>query len=461
MKTRIIPLLTVAAATCSAFASFADLEQRDSAQFTYKYEMLKLPTAENLDGSSANDFSGAGSWCSLGTGSSTGTVVMAISGSQNFISGNASGTAGDVWQNLAVTAQSGYTIETRLKVAECTGTAGTLLLNASYGVVNHNSWLQFYKDRITWGSNVLTNMDTSVWHTYRLVGTNNDYQVYVDGVLVNRDSLGNGFGYSSALNRLLFGGGGGTYAGKAQVAFLRFTKGAYAPPTPNAKSHRKASTDFPVQYEMSSNDDRISTTGNTADWTKGGSGATLEKSGGQLSVTMNSKVQAYWQTTDKVWKSVVTPQTPFTVEFRVKINNALVNDRAIILMTGTSGPVGSLYVGAHSASWQVDGSMGNNIVLDTSDNTDDFHVFRIAYDGATRHGFTVWRDGIKIGEYLVDCTNYYNFNGNALGIVRFGVASSGNNATHGGSFDIDYIRWDTTGAYDWKNPPKGLKITVR
>ena len=44
MKTRLIPILTVAAATGSAFTAFADLEQRDSSQFTHKYEMLKLPT---------------------------------------------------------------------------------------------------------------------------------------------------------------------------------------------------------------------------------------------------------------------------------------------------------------------------------------------------------------------------------------------------------------------------------
>ena len=454
-----------AASLATAFATSARaIEARDSSQFTYKYEMLKLPTAEDLDQSGANDFTGINAnatWCTLGTGSNTGTVVMAISGGQNLTSSAAKGTAGDVWRDLGVTAASGYTIEARLKIASCTGTAGTLLLNASYGVQNHNSWLQFYGDKITWGSNVLTNMDTSVWHTYRLVGMNNDYYVYVDGTLVNKDPLGNGFGYNSELNRLIFGGGGTGYAGTAQVAYLRFAKGAYAPPAPNDKSRRKASTDFPVQYEMKSDDTRISTSGNTSDWTKGGSGATIEKSGGLLSVTMSSKVQAYWQTTDNVWKNVVTPQTPFTVDFSVKINNSLVNDRAIILMTGTSGPVGSLYVGAGSVSWQIDGSMGNNIVLDTSDNTDSFHVFRITYDGATRHGFTVWRDGIKIGECLVDCTNYYNYSNNALGIVRFGVASSGNNATHGGSFDIDYIRWDTTGAYDWKEPPKPFTLVIR
>lgn len=463
MKTRLIPILTVAAATGSAFTAFADLEQRDSSQFTHKYEMLKLPTAEDVDGSGAYDFTGINAnatWCTLGTGSNTGTVYMAISGSQNLTSSANNGTAGDVWKNLGVTAASGYTIETRLKVTACTDTAGTLLLNASYGVKNHNSWLQFYGDKITWGSNVLTNMDTSAWHTYRLVGLDNAYQVYVDGVLVD-GSLENGFGYNSALNRLIFGGGGTGYAGAAQVAYFRFTKGAFAPPTPNDKSRRKSSSDFPVQYEMQSADTRISTTGNTADWIKGGSGATIENSGGYLSVAMSSKVQAYWQTTDNVWKSVVTPQTPFTVDFKVKINTALVNDRAMIFMTGTSGPVGSLYVGVHSTSWQVDGSMGNNIVLDTNDNTDAFHVFRITYDGATRHGFTVWRDGVKIGECLVDSTNFYNFSNNALEIVRFGVASSGNNATHGGSFDIDYIRWDTTGAYDWKNPSKGMKVVIR
>ena len=115
MKTRLIPILTAALAAGSTITAFADLPQLDSAKFAYKYEMLKLPTAENLDGSSANDFGGIAAnatWCKLGTGKDVGTILMDISGGQYIISDKDSGTAGDVWKNLAVTAQSGYTIET-------------------------------------------------------------------------------------------------------------------------------------------------------------------------------------------------------------------------------------------------------------------------------------------------------------------------------------------------------------
>ena len=96
------------------------------------------------------------------------------------------------------------------------------------------------------------------------------------------------------------------------------------------------------------------------------------------------------------------------------------------------------------------------VTLDTSDNTDKFHTFRIAYDGATRHGFTVWRDGIVIGEYLVDCTNYYKFSNNNLGIVRFGKAGGFND----GSFNVNYMRWKIGGVYPPDNR-KGMKVILR
>ena len=448
--------MLVSAVLAGAALTAPALTTLDSSQFTHKYEMLKLPTTENLDNSVANDFTGinaGATWCTLGTGSNTGTVFMAISGGQNLTSAAANGTAGDVWQNLGVTAASGYTIETRLKVTSCTGTAGTLLLNASYGVKNHNSWLQFYGDKITWGSTVLTNMDTSAWHTYRLVGTNNAYQVYVDGMLV-KDSLGNGYGNANLnLNRLIFGGGGRDYGGAAQVAYLRLTKGAYAPPTPNDKSRRKASTDFPVQYEMKSDDTRISTSDNTSDWNiSGASGATISKSNGLLSVVPNGK-QTYWRTTTDAWNTGT--DNAFTVDFSVQIKSCTISgDRTMQILVGTPDAKGILNIGMNHVYWQPTDKMEDNIQLDSSVNSDGKHVFRIAYDGKTHHGFTVWRDSVKIGEYLVDnqawLTTTFNY-------VRFGIPGG----TVGGAFDIDYIRWDTTGAYDWKDPPKGFTMVIR
>ncbi len=293
-------------------------------------------------------------------------------------------------------------------------------------------------------------MDTSNWHTYRLVGTNNAYSVYIDGILA-KGSLGNGYGYSTALNRLIFGGGG-SYGGAAQVAYLRLTKGAYAPLVPNDKSRRKASTDFPVQYEMRADDTRISTTANASDWTiSGQSGATISMNG-ILSVVPNGK-QTYWRTTTSAWTT--DEDTAFTVDFSVKIDSCTVSgDRTMQILAGTPYAKGILNIGMNHVYWQPTDKMDDNILLDSSVNSDGKHVFRIAYDGKTHHGFAVWRDGVKIGEYLVDnqawLTSTFNY-------VRFGIPGG----TVGGSFDVDYIRWDTTGAYDWKNPRKGMRVVIR
>jgi len=174
-----------------------------------------------------------------------------------------------------------------------------------------------------------------------------------------------------------------------------------------------------------------------------------------VTVVPNGK-QTYWTTTDSAWKTKVTADTAFTVDFSTKIKTCDLPDvdRTLLVWCASPRATGVIMIGRQSVYWQVTSSMGDNILLDSSNNIDGQHVFRITYDGATRHGFTVWRDGVKIGENLVDCTAY---NGESWSFVRFGIPGK-NNA---GAFDIDYIRWDTTGAYDWKDPRKGLQIKIR
>ena len=66
--------------------------------------------------------------------------------------------------------------------------------------------------------------------------------------------------------------------------------------------------------------------------------------------------------------------------------------------------------------------------------------------------FTLWRDGVKIGENLgiFDSGSSYNY-------VRLGVVSTSN----GGSYEIDYIRWTTDGAFIPFVPPKGTAIMFK
>ena len=452
---------TLLAAATLATTATAELPRLDSSQFDYKYEMIALPTTEDLDGGGAVDFTGAGSWLTLGTGSDVGTIAMTISGSQNINSASQAGSAGDIWQSMGATVAAdggtGYTIETRLKVSESTGTKGALVLNASTGDSSVNSWLIFRPNAVYWGHSsptLITNLDATVWHDYRIVREHGTtvHSVYIDGILV-AENLPNGI--SASINRLLLGGANADYAGKAQVAYLRFHAGEYAPLDPNDKSRRKASTDFATKYEMEANDVRISISGDASDWTISGyRGATLTKNG-ILSVTPNEK-QTYWRTTDSTWKNNVTADTAYAVEFAAKINSCTISggDRTLQFWTASPRATGNLIIGMYHVYWQVSTAMADNILLDSSNNSDGKHIFRITYDGATRHGFTVWRDGVLIGEKLVDLTAY---NGASYSFTRFGIPGS----TSGGSFDIDYIRWDTTGAWEWKDPPKGFVIVVR
>ena len=443
----------------------ADLERRDSARFAYKYEMVALPTAEDLDGNGKKDFTGTGSWFTLGTGDKLGTCSMVITGSQALKADAASVDAdGDVWRAMNATAGesgTGYTVETRLKVTESTGSIGALVLNASTGDSSINSWLVFRTGELYWGNGTdrkLMDIDATVWHDYRIVREPGSlfHSVYVDGVLV-ADDLPNGI--SASVNRIFLGAANANYKGKAEVMWLRFDKGAYAPPSAADRPKRKASVDFPVKFDLDEGDDRISAEGTTDCWKLGGSGATIARNRTSLSVTTGGK-SAYWDTTDAAWKDLVGADTPYTIEFRVKINGTTQSgaDRALNVMTGSAGAVGNLFLGTNSVQWCLNTKdAGTFVTLDDSDNSDGWHIFRLAYEGSTRHGFTVWRDGVVLGEQLVDCVNFYKLNGNALGLVRFGKAGGLND----GSWKLDYIRWETGAVWDWKDPPAPLVLVIR
>ena len=460
MKTMLIPILTVAA-TCTAFA---DLERKDSSEFDYKYEMVARPDQQDLDGSGANDFTGWGDAFSLGTGADVGSIKIDASSSGKYlISNQNAGTAGDGWRSMAASSVSGFTVEARVKVTECTGNNGAICIEAGPSDSKVYARLNLFANKIGWNGTTLTNMDTSVYHTYRIAreGGKAVHSVWVDGVLV-AENLGTGFTFNnSVLYRMLLGSPGSGWTGKAQIAWLRFDKGAYAPVDEKAyvKANRLRSDEFAVKYEMNVDDTVGAKAGTTSDWktTIDSRVGDVSKAGGVLSVVAGG-YPAYWDTTDTAWKNLVSATTPYTVEFNIKVDSSDENDRSINMTTGSAGAVGNLFVGAASVQWSPDMTKNKEtfVTLDTSNNTDKFHTFRIAYDGATRHGFTVWRDDVVIGENLVDCVNFYNFNGNALGIVRFGKAGGFNN----GTFHVNYVRWQIGGVY----PPdtrKGMMVIVK
>jgi len=449
-----------------------DLPRLDSSQFGYKYEMNALPTAEDLDGSGAVDFTGGSdlSWLSL----SGGAMTMNMSaGGQYLMSAATRGTAGDAWRVMdptSATGGTGYTIETLVKiVSQETGVNYALNLQASTGDSTIlNAMLNFSTAAIYWGSTLLTNVDTTVWHNYRIVregsGDANRFSVYMDGALV-RSGLGNG--YDMNVNRVLIGSPGAAYKGKAQVAYLRMCRGAYAPPLPpQGKAAKKWSGAFPVQYNMVAGDTRFDgvTAGGT-DWSGSTDNQSTIVQDGVLHITLPQGHMAYYLANADVWQNTIGPDTAYTAEFKVKIINRwenVQNNRDLVMnfMCGNPRDLALLYVGKNHVFWEPNG-IGTVQALSTEDNTDGMHTFRIEYSGASQTGqpytYTIWRDNVVIGTNLKGSVSY-NSNSGFPNLLRFGVTST---STHGGSFEVDYVRWTTDGAWQYRDAPKGLVLYVR
>lgn len=457
----LLPAIVLFAAIAAQNAC-ADLPRLDSSQFDYKYDMIVLPSTQNLDNDGAVDFTlSDSSKFSLGTGVDYGSMAIDASDSSNyFMSGADAGAAGGAWRNSGISAATGYTVEARLKITDTTGAqAGVIVLNAAVGDDKINSWLKFWGGSIWWGESQICSVDATTYHTYRIVreAGSNVHSVYLDGVLVG-SNLGNGT--SADINRLLIGSPGGAYKGKAQVMFVRFHKGAYAPPVPGDKKARKWSGDFPLLYEMDAGDTRFVGTGSGTDWTGTVDPTAPITQDGVLSVSLSQGKMAYWKAADSVWSNMIGADTAYTLEFKIKITDKweleTVGDRVCQIWCGNPRAAAVFFIGQNSVTWEPNGA-GTYTSIPTGDNTDAMHTFRVTYDGVTRHGYTLWRDGVVIGEYLVDSTYYNSALNNNVNFLRFGVVST---ETVGGSFDIDYLRWTADGAWDYRDEPLGLMIFV-
>ena len=465
----LLPAIVIVAAIAAQNAC-ADLTRKDSTEFDYKYEMNALPTAEDIDGTGANDFTGSGDWTTL----ESGVLKMDMTaGGKYLISDKTVGTAGDAWIKMGATSAtggSGYTIETLLKIdSSVSGVTYVMNLQASTGDTSmYNASLNFTTNGIYWGNTLLTNLDATAWHTYRVVregsGDANKFSVYIDGVLV-KDGLGSGI--SATINRVLLGSpGASAYKGKATAAYLRFCKGAFAPPAaPTGKAAKKWSGVFPFMYEMDAGDARfVAKPAGGTDWSGTSDSNAPITQNGVLSVILEQGRLAWWKANDSVWSANVGPDTAYTVEFKIKItdkwNLSTVGDRVIQIICGNPRDAAVFYVGTSSVTWEPYGA-GTYTTINSADNTDAWHTFRLTYSGASQserpYTYTLWRDGVVIGTNLKGST-IYNDNTGFPNLLRWGVTSQ---KTVGGSFDIDYLRWTTDGAWDYRDAPKGTIIIVQ
>lgn len=138
--------------------------------------------------------------------------------------------------------------------------------------------------------------------------------------------------------------------------------------------------------------------------------------------------------------------TALTVEIRVRINNS---------NSGTLGGGISLQDTNNAGFVQLffDHIRVEGTDIATDLNNDGFHTFRFATytPDLTSAGqiYKVWRDGVQIGG---DVPVSANFSGAAF---RLGDFVSGFAET---DLDIDYLRWDLTGAYEPIPEPASLGL---
>ncbi|MCC6239683.1 MAG: PEP-CTERM sorting domain-containing protein [Phycisphaerales bacterium] len=189
----------------------------------------------------------------------------------------------------------------------------------------------------------------------------------------------------------------------------------------------------------------LSHNANTSEWTWSNWNGSNSLSGGFLNYsTPTTGTETKWSSiwTSTTFPSQVSSESGATVEIRLKVTGYLApltgtyvgTDAAISVLSSTGSHYGVLAIGA-SHIYMRDAAVGS--AYDTDDNTDGYHVFRMA-DDPTTNKLSIWRDGVLIADNVAPTTRNPALDKQ----LYFGDGGSQFN----GSASIDYVRW-TAGAY--------------
>ena len=169
------------------------------------------------------------------------------------------------------------------------------------------------------------------------------------------------------------------------------------------------------------------------DIASGGTQADYSNNGTNLVVSQTTNNGWFQHDNDTSPWDLLLPTESWTAEMRVHVQStpggvslwgAQIGDGAGIITVNNNG---------------VSAGAGAALDLDTTDNTDGFHTFRLAYDGPDGV-YSVWRDGA-----LLTSTQTATLN---LGFSRFIIGDCC--SSYGGVgnvFEIEYAAYDVTGAF--------------
>src|SRR5690606_11486727 len=156
--------------------------------------------------------------------------------------------------------------------------------------------------------------------------------------------------------------------------------------------------------------------------------------------TFDNSVENFWQGDS---------ETGYTVEIRIQVEEShdpLNGAMFLGIRNSSAGGPGDGWIDFYEdrigwASWAgPGGGRPYEILAEGQDNSDDFHVFRIVKMPGVNE-WHIWRDDVLIGHHLVSINSNPGQPVDELILGDF----SGNR--YAGKVHIDYLRWDTTGAY--------------
>ena len=445
-------------AACPAFA-YTEL---DSTLFPYAYEADDLPTVEDMGAGNTNwsffDHGAVDAGFAASGGVLSYSTTAYTSGGEWYYS-NAS-TSGSAWM-ADIGPDTSFTMEFSAKV-----TGGTGVIPGLHFIVDNAAeriWLNVAPDHIAYSMgqtelgtlNVSDNSDD--FHVFRLGfdATTDQFQVWRDGAQIAANLPAPG---GTVAQYLAFGDATSTGFGAAEIDYIRWTPaGLYAPvdgSTPTMQP--KDSADFGFKYEANDLPTVEDSGAGKTNWSffdHGAVDAGFAASGGLLSYsTMAYDTGGEWfystsSTPDSAWADLITPATSFTVELAAKVTGGkgFVPGLHLVLDNGEE----RLYFNIapdHAAAGP--GNDEGTFFASGLDNSDEVHIFRLAFDAVT-DAYTLWRDGEQVG---FDLETYAS---SAVGI------SIGDTTSRGfGAAEIDYIRWDATGAYAPVPEPGALLLAA-
>ncbi len=134
------------------------------------------------------------------------------------------------------------------------------------------------------------------------------------------------------------------------------------------------------------------------------------------------------------WAAEVGTDTSYTIEFRAKVTGGTGAVPGMHVVT-SDGENNKIWLNIAPDSFAV--SNGNVVskMLGYDDNASDYHTYRMAFEAESAK-FTMWRDGVRIAE---------NVSPSTTGAAYLGLGDL--TSTGAGAAEIDYFRWDATGAY--------------